>query len=331
MIQSLNKSKFGESLNEVSTETQALFLPAIVSLLLAISVLFLPLWNGSSDLALSGGDGEFVALLESFRDIATILLPKISQVWNIGLLTLFTRSEIRRLGNELELMPASKIDNSILVISEWVLAIGITSLAFFSQWPAQNFVNMSLAILVARAIQLDKFTAIVTALSLLTLYDATSVFIVPVANAIDATSSTSEVVAANSAMGSVAVQKLTSSTFQPGLLTTKIGNSFGGSLGLGDAVFPSLLANFVRRFDLTNEENRNNDRMSLFAVSMIGYFLGCFACEFAPMISSSGIPALVFIIPIMLVSVLIASAINGELEILVQFDPRQLRGEDGEN
>ena len=124
-------------------------------------------------------------------------------------------------------------------------------------------------------------------------------------------------------MGSVAIQKLTSATFQPGLLVTKIGNNLGGSLGLGDAVFPSLLATFVRRFD--NEKSKmkkQEDRFSQFAVSIVGYLLGCLACEFAPLISTSGLPALVFIIPIMLGSVVLASAATGEIRDLVAFDPR---------
>jgi len=123
---------------------------------------------------------------------------------------------------------------------------------------------------------------------------------------------------ASSAMGSVAMQKLTSGTFQPGLLVTKIGNQLGGSLGLGDAVFPSLLSTFVRRFDMAQEDE---ERVSLFAVSIGGYLLGCLACEFAPLISSSGLPALIFIIPFMLGSVLAASSVSGELTSLWQFDP----------
>jgi hypothetical protein len=123
------------------------------------------------------------------------------------------------------------------------------------------------------------------------------------------------------------MQKLASGSFQPGLLVTKIGDRLGGALGLGDAVFPSLLVTFVRRFDLEQKKNTNNDddddeRLSLFAVSVGGYLLGCFACEFAPLLSTSGLPALVFIIPSMIGSVLVASAVSGELVDLWNFDPK---------
>lgn len=329
MIQSLRQSGLGNSLDQISSESQALFLPVLVSVLLAASVFLLPFWNGSSPLV---GEASSFA---GFQEIISKVVTKISEVWNIGLLGLFTRSELRRLFRELPPNVNaldSEVDSSALVTAEWVIAIGITSSAFLlQQWPAQNFVNMALAILVSRAIQLDKFTSVIAALSLLTMYDAASVFLIPAANAMeptitatstvlaDATSSSAS--AAGSAMGSVAIQKLTSGTFQPGLLTTKIGNSLGGSLGLGDAVFPSILANFARRFDLEQNESSEEGRTSLFAISMGGYLLGCLACEFAPMISSSGIPALVFIVPSMVGSVLISAAVSGEVEELLKFEP----------
>lgn len=313
VIESLKTSGFKESLDQVSTETQALVLPILVSVLLAISVFSIPFWN---DLSGAVSNDEIVPLL-NIQELLSKTLPQISQVWNTFLLALFTRSEIRRLGSELTLVDSAFV--------EWAVAIGIVSLAFFSQiWAAQNFVNMALAVLVARAIQLGKFPAVVGALSLLTIYDATNVFLIPAANAVDMLSSSQDSIIladaspASSAMGSVAMQKLTAGTFQPGLLVTKIGNQLGGSLGLGDAVFPSLLATFVRRFDMAQE---NEDRMSLFAVSIGGYLIGCLACEFAPLISTSGLPALIFIIPSMLGAVLTASLVSRELTSLWQFEP----------
>jgi len=192
--------------------------------------------------------------------------------------------------------------------------------------------------LVARAIQIDKFPAILGALSLLTLYDASSVFFIPAANAVEYLSTTTQDNAslladaspAGSAMGSVAIQKLTSATFQPGLLVTKIAGRLGGGLGLGDAVFPSLLANLARRFDI-EKNSGTEDRVSLFTVSMVSYLLGCLACEFAPLVSTSGLPALVFIIPIMLGSVILVSGVSGELEDLWNFDPKLGLGENADD
>lgn len=323
LIRALTDSGLEESLDQVSSDTQAVILPLLVSFLLAFSIFLLPFWSGAPPIA-NDGIGQFSS---EIRDLLSNVLPTIAQVWNVGILAVFARSEIRRLGFELKYIPDSPV-------FEWAAAVSITGLAFFAQvWPAQNLVNMSLAILVARAIQLDRFQAVVGALALLTLYDASSVFLIPAAGASETFAEHSDALtssslhladgsstASGSAMGSVAVQKLTSSIFQPGLLVTKIGNSLGGSLGLGDAVFPSLLANFVKRFD--ESKNAQDDRFSLFAVSMVGYLLGCLACEFAPLISTSGLPALIFIIPFMLGSVVLASIVSGELKELVQFDPK---------
>ncbi|CAB9522994.1 expressed unknown protein [Seminavis robusta] len=324
LIQSLASSGIQESLDQVSTDRQALLLPILVSGLLAVSVFLVPFWNltpPTTALEAAADDNALADLLKS-------TLPYVTQVWNAGILTLFTKAELRRLQNELlNALPSS----SSAAALEWGLAAGITGVAFFSPlWPAQNFVNMAIAIAVARAIQLDKFVAVVGALGLLTLYDASSVFLIPSAGALDtdsiiAAASTSTNVLAgsgigDSAMGSVALQKLTSGTFQPGMLVTKIDDRFlGGSLGLGDAVFPSLLATLVRRFDNDQQTSDNSKRLSLSAVSLVGFLLGCTACEFVP--SATGLPALVFIIPIMLGSVLTAAFANGEVDALWNYEP----------
>ena len=332
MIQSLADSGLERSLDQVTSETQALILPLLVSFLLALSIFFLPFWSGTPSLMI---DNNGQNSLQTVQEFLSTILPTISRTWNVGLLAIFTRSEVRRLAFELKWnVPDS-------AAFEWVTAVAITSLACFVQmWPAQNFVNMALAILVSRAIQLDSFVAIVGALSLLTLYDVTSVFLIPAAGASDMVllevephhaevlvSSSFDVAfessAGRSAMGSVAMQKLTSETFTPGLLTTKIGNSLGGALGLGDAVFPSLMASFAKRFDDSHDAVTDpGDRISIFAVCMLGYVLGCAACEFAPLISTSGLPALVFIIPCMLCSILIGGAVSGQLQELIAYNPK---------
>ena len=329
MIQSLSDSGVQRSLDQVSTETQALILPLLVSFLLALSIFFLPFWSGAPS-SVIGNTGQ--SSLHSVQEFLSTIFPSISRAWNVGLLAIFTRSEVRRLGFELRW----NIPDSAAL--EWVAAVAITSLACFVQiWPAQNFVNMALAVLVSRVIQLDSFVAIVGALSLLTLYDVTSVFLIPAAGAseimLEVQQNHAEALASSSldlaldpsvgrsAMGSVAMQKLTSGTFTPGLLTTKIGDSLGGALGLGDAVFPSLMASFAKRFDSSQATN-SDTKISIFAVCMVGYLLGCVACEFAPLISTSGLPALLFIIPCMLCSVLLGSAMSDQLQQLIAYNPK---------
>eukprot|EP00522_Entomoneis_paludosa_P005163 CAMPEP_0172475214 /NCGR_PEP_ID=MMETSP1065-20121228/69754_1 /TAXON_ID=265537 /ORGANISM="Amphiprora paludosa, Strain CCMP125" /LENGTH=510 /DNA_ID=CAMNT_0013233411 /DNA_START=297 /DNA_END=1829 /DNA_ORIENTATION=- len=346
LIQQLSTSGVQESLDQVSAERQALLLPLLVSALLAVSVFWVPfgdlLVNTKGSSLVSDNDDISLQLQLLFQKFA----PYISQAWNAGLLTLFSRAELRRL--QKELVPSINTDDNYAAAGlEWGLAAGITAVACFTPfWPIQNWVNMALAIAVSRVIQLDSLIAVLGGLLLLTIYDASSVFLIPSASAataimdhgittmsgidnniVDSSSAFwlaaggTQKAISDSAMGSVALQKLTSGTFQPGLLVTKIDDRFlGGSLGLGDAVFPSLLATFVRRFDVTQDRLVNKERNSLLKVALVGYLLGCAACEFVPLgLASTCLPALLFIIPIMVGSVLAAASFRGELDALWKF------------
>jgi len=356
-----NDSGLEENLDNVNTETQALVLPVLVSGLLAVSVLSLPFLEsdglfGTPILGVSTIDNElFLQLKKSIADV----LPVVSQGWNALILALFTRAEIRRLSYELFGLEVKNVEgevevendlerssrnNDIQIILEIVVAITITGYgAYYLQyWPACNFVNMSIAILVARAIQLDTFQSIVGTLALFAIYDGVSVLLIPAAaNALTMADTST---ASTSAMGSVAIQKLTSTTFQPGLLVTKLDGALTGALGLGDQVFPSILATFLKRFD----DDMNNDivvnkngkttttttkrhptkstsSISLFVLSLVGYIFGCILCEFAPTISS-GIPALVFILPSMLTFTLCGAVISNQFDDLWNYNSSEHAG-----
>ena len=320
MIQSLS-SELGDNLDEVSTETQAILLPLLISALLASSVLFLQFFGDKPVLSSDGTVGpDLQALLTQY-------LPLISKLWNIFIVSLFTRCESRRLIYELKLpLPDS---------FSWAIGIAITCIAYAGIWPAQNFVNMALAGLVARAIQINRFPAIVAALGFLTFYDAASVFLVKPAFAATADLSATTVGSsldvaigdantASSAMGAVAMNKLASADFQPGLLVTRVGNSLGGALGLGDAVFPAILAIFAKRYDDARKDDRDSKATSissLLAASVGGYVGGCLACELVPFLSTSGVPALLLINPLMLLAVLGTAGFRGEVEELWNYNP----------
>ena len=131
---------------------------------------------------------------------------------------------------------------------------------------------------------------------------------------------TSTSTAASSAMGAVAMSKVDdSSLWQPGLLEVRLRGRVTDLLGLGDAVFPSLLSTFALRFDSSRFDD--TDIPYYFAASVAGYGVGCVACEFAPGIGSSGLPALLFIVPSMLISVFGLSLVRGELGEMFQYKP----------
>lgn len=139
VIRNIKDSGLKESLDQVSNEAQAVVLPILVSILLALSVFSIPLWNKISGVTLTDETNPIFDI----QELISKILPQISQVWYAFLLALFTRSEVRRLDNEFGV-----VDYALL---EWTVAVGVTCLAFFYKvWVAQNFVNMALAILVAR-------------------------------------------------------------------------------------------------------------------------------------------------------------------------------------
>eukprot|EP00537_Pseudo-nitzschia_pungens_P002760 CAMPEP_0172364156 /NCGR_PEP_ID=MMETSP1060-20121228/7351_1 /TAXON_ID=37318 /ORGANISM="Pseudo-nitzschia pungens, Strain cf. cingulata" /LENGTH=635 /DNA_ID=CAMNT_0013087097 /DNA_START=200 /DNA_END=2110 /DNA_ORIENTATION=+ len=348
----VDDSGLEENLDGVNSETQALLVPVLVSGLLAASVVSLPFWS-SQELMLPSNDAES-ELLQQLQSYIRSVLPFVSQVWNAALLTLFTRAELRRLGFELfgiGGMDGNTNDNNVTttvprlqIAVECLLALVITGYgAYYLQyWPACNFVNMSVAILVARAIRLDSLRTVAGALALLTLYDGASVFLIPAAHAASTFVADASTASA-SAMGSVAIQKLTSAGFQPGLLVTKLdGDKLTGTLGLGDAVFPSILASFLKRFDdeqneykpdtaVANNKDNDNDndndkeeqerpQSRLFEASLLGYAIGCLACEFAPTISTGGVPALVFLLPSMGAATFLAAAAAGSLGKLSMYN-----------
>jgi len=145
--------------------------------------------------------------------------------------------------------------------------------------------------------------------------------------------------AASSAMGAVAMSKVgglggegvPSSLWQPGLLEVRLRGRVTDLLGLGDAVFPSLLSTFALRYDQNRADEGSSGRSLTplyFAAAVTGYALGCVLCEFAPGIGSSGLPALLFIVPAMLTAALGLSAVRGELGEAFRFDPA---GDEDEN
>lgn len=310
LIQNLS-SNLGSSLDDVTTEAQAVILPLLVAALLAVSVFFLQFF----------GEANLVATPNtSTVDPASLLreyLPQITKFWNILVLSLFSRCEARRLLYE---MKVSWPD-----ITSWLIGLSMTCIAYLGVWPAQNFVNMALAGLVARAIQITSFPAIVAALGLLTIYDAASVFLIKPAFAatVEMDSTTLDIAlgdaaTAASAMGAVAMNKLASADFQPGLLVTRVGGNIGGALGLGDAVFPAMLAIFTKRYDTLMDKKKT---ISLFGASLLGYIVGCLGCELLPFVTTSGVPALLLIAPSMLLLVLGVAFLRGEGQALWDFNP----------
>ena len=258
-----------QKLDAVDETQQAALVPAAVaaSLLLSLGLLAL----ASSD---GGAVREAAASATSLAAVSTA-----------GTLGIFTRAELQRAG-----APAATALAAVLVAFAYLVPAAYA-------WPVQNVLCMCLAIATARALQFSNFAALCAAAAALVVYDVASVAAtLPVASAPTA--------AAASPMGAVAVSRLTEG-FQPGLLQVQLGGRVSDVLGLGDAVFPALVAGFAKRHDLARGSR-------LFPAALAGFGVGCLLCELSPGIDGRGLPALLYILPVMLLAVLATATVNGD-------------------
>ena len=336
------------ALDAVSPTAQSAALPVVVVSSLFLSVLLLQLQNGGD--MVSTGDTEVGAQLTAIAESLRSFLPSLVQLSNVAVIGLFVRGEVGRgivawSGNTLQDTSSEDEEEtgSTGTLSQAILpaSAALVGLAYFAPvsiaWPLRNLVCSCLGIGVVRAVQIPKLTPIVAALMLLVVYDVYSVGMMLVelgsqsiassggemTSAVAGTATptaTSTSTAASSAMGAVAMSKVDdSSLWQPGLLEVRLRGRVTDLLGLGDAVFPSLLSTFALRFDSSRFDDTNIPYY--FAASVAGYGVGCVACEFAPGIGSSGLPALLFIIPSMLISVFGLSLVRGEISEIFQYKP----------
>jgi len=267
-----------QKLDAVDETQQAALVPAAVaaSLLLSLGLL-----------TLASSDGGAV------RDAAASA-TSLAAVSTAGTLGIFTRAELQRAG-----APAATALAAALVALAYLVPAAYA-------WPVQNVLCMCLAIATARALQFSNFAALCAAAAALVVYDVASVAAtLPLATAAVGAKATTSAAAAASPMGAVAVSRLTEG-FQPGLLQVRLGGRVSDVLGLGDAVFPALVAGFAKRYDLAQEESR------LFPAALAGFGVGCLLCELSPGIDGRGLPALLYILPVMLLAVLATATVDGD-------------------
>lgn len=197
--------------------------------------------------------------------------------------------------------------------------VALASLAPISDvWQLQNVINICVAVSVARVLQLPSLGAIIGALTTLMLYDA--LFAAGGAQAAQALADSAGPAAfaaveaagggGESVMAQVARAKLEGDGFTPGLLQVRLEGRLTDGLGLGDIVFPSMLAGWARRFDLRADGSADARVSSLNAV-LGGYAAGCVALEIVP--PQLAPAALLCLAPACVVTLLSSLAVNGEL------------------
>lgn len=151
----------------------------------------------------------------------------------------------------------------------------------------------------------------------LTLFDAISTF-GTVANAAETITSTQSV------METVARDKLSSGGWQPGLLEVIVGQNskVTDALGLGDVVFPSSLVAWGIVADNSNQPQNNDSEDGLASndyssAAVGGYVIGSFLTEIVGsfnLLGRGGLPALIFLVPSMLISISAMAWSKGELD-----------------
>jgi hypothetical protein len=121
---------------------------------------------------------------------------------------------------------------------------------------------------------------------------------------------------------SVSLPALSLSSWRPGLFAVSIDGAgrVSDALGLADVVFPAILTGWAKRWDkqqntvdLETEEDPEAEKAgkSLYSASLVGFGVGCVLCEVLQ--TGAGQPALLYLVPSMLTSVLFTALLNGQI------------------
>ena len=313
-----------QMLDGVEGSAQAVGLPLLVVSSLVVSLFFVLLQNTDLD---GSSTRTSVAMLPIWKSIQSVV-PLLINLSNALVVTIFARAELKR-----------ALDGVHSDTGSLIGALGLSALAYLGPWswvwPIQNLLCMCLAMTVARAIQLPRMGPILLALTGLVAYDVLSVGVQlvnlgsEVILAQNQGDAVSPAVASSSAMGAVALSKAglsgaASTIWQPGLFQVRIRGAVSDLLGLGDAVFPALLSTFCLRFDQRCKRDTGGKEF-YFGASIFGFALGCIACEFAPGVDSTGLPALLFLVPFMLTTVVGTAIVRGDVSSLWTFDAESPR------
>jgi hypothetical protein len=327
----------------------ALTLPLLLGGSLALSYSLISFFK---DAGIDGSSISSSIIGDEYLSAIQGLLPYLTSIPSMALCVLFVATEFRsvsKASTNTSLLRAENIAALLYVVGAYVAKVYPT-ITIGGEWnldlgPLQNGVNIAFAATVVRALspflisysstsdssstasppKVPSISIQTMALALIgvTLFDGISVF-GTVANA-----ATIDTVAPASVMETVATYKADAQLWNPGLLSVVVGHSQNAkiteALGLGDVVFPACLvawgffADAVgKSTDAAEEEEEIPKRqISYTTATTAGYVIGSAATEivgtFSLLGSGRGLPALIFLIPSMLIAVTTVAASRGEL------------------
>ena len=180
-------------------------------------------------------------------------------------------------------------------------------------WPAQNFLNVLIAVTVSRAIFLTDIRAALVAILGITAYDYVGTVgstlytdngqsimeAVAVAKAglADAATSAGGVLESGAAKAS-----FETAAWRPGLFSVVLNGRVSDALGLGDVVFPAILGGWSLREDLKGSKG---GKTPLYNAVLAGYVVGCIVSEVFQT-TGAGQAELLYLTPAMLIALLVA-------------------------
>jgi hypothetical protein len=221
-------------------------------------------------------------------------------------------------------------------------------------WPLGNAANLLVGATISRAFQLPTLSVVLSALCALVAYDVFFVFgtqstlltdggqSIMEAVALAKVQSGGDVSAAGAGAGAAAVLSSTSagapvaaaataavaslgdalgSLWRPGLLQVNLNGKTSDALGLGDVIFPSLLAGWALRYDrrsstaAVNADTSTGGEGGVYNSALGGYALGCLLCELFQ--TGAGQPALLYVVPAM-----VATMASANFALLVDEESR---------
>ena len=222
----------------------------------------------------------------------------------------------------------------VSLLSGALIVAGFAATSQTPFWALHNVIKGFIAINVARVVQLGRLPFIVLALLGLACYDVLAVY--GTQQFTDGGTSIMEAVArarvglANSGAESVATVSdgdsnwsldqvvsafLTLPIWRPGLFAVSLNGRVTDGLGLGDVIFPSILSTWAVRYD----KSAAKPSQAIYPSTVFGFVLGLLLCEVFQI--GQGQPALLFIVPSMLTSVLFSGLISSQLPAMWNYNP----------
>jgi len=361
-IEKKDKETAYKALDQIDGTTQALLLPVFLCALLLISFLGLGTAGmfsnlpGESTTGLQDGLAFFKDIFQSVSIFPSKFAPGFLFFSNLAVCFFFCKNELKYLVNASKLVPKEKINEVSAGLAGAITLLCVLSAPGTQVWSLQNFINVCIAVTVARALQLPRLPFIVLALTGVTVYDAVSVLgterftdggasimeavaRAKVSTQIIATPFQTPDNAVNTGVDITGLlQSVFSSSWKPGLFQVVTNGKVSDIFGLGDVVFPSMLVGWAFRFDsrtlqiepefqentvdagpkqAVSEHLKRMPHFPYFFATLFSYGTGCFICEIFQ--TGKGQPALLFIVPTMFIICTLLGLVNGQIPEMWEF------------